>query len=84
MAPTEHQERLWDTPDLGPFEHEHTDRQKITEGRAVPCRICEIAFRRLRLTQRYCAACERGFCDGEHGNFSDRGRGRCVRCGPQP
>lgn len=74
---------MWQGADYGPFDSNNTDRAKITNGQAVPCRICEVAFRRLRLTFRYCAHCERGFCEGEHGNFSQT-RGVCVRCGPSP
>ena len=37
----------------------------------VPCRICERAFSRLRLTGRYCDICKAGVCEGEHGNFSN-------------
>ena len=69
--------------DLSPFDPKNTDLQKIKAGVWVPCRICENAFRRLRLTWRYCATCETGACDGEHMNFSDNGRGRCVQCGPK-
>lgn len=72
----------WENPDTSPFDDKKTDRNKIEEGTAVPCRICEEAFRRLRLTYRYCAECGRGFCEGEHGNFAGTKRGRCVRCGP--
>src|SRR5262245_40261999 len=46
----------------------------------VPCRICEQAFRRLRMTARYCARCLQGFCEGEHGSFA-YGHGTCVICG---
>lgn len=73
---------MWENADLGPFEKDRTDAQKIGEGVAVPCRLCENAFRRLRLTLRYCAECQHGFCDGEHGNFTSGSRGRCVQCGP--
>jgi len=72
---------MWQNADLGPFEEQNNDRQKIENDHAVPCRLCENAFRRLRLTLRYCIQCNRGFCDGEHGNFAG-GRGRCVQCGP--
>lgn len=72
---------LFENPDLSPFSNEHTDEDKINEGRAVPCRICERAFRRLRLTARYCATCHMGFCEGEHFNFSHGNRGTCVLCG---
>jgi hypothetical protein len=72
---------MWSNSDYGPYEKEDTDRSKITKGIAVPCRLCENAFRRLRLTLRYCIECEHGFCDGEHGNLVF-GKGRCVQCGP--
>ena len=69
--------------DLSAFDENDTDRQKIDGiGVWVPCRICENAFRRLRLTKRYCATCQAGACEGEHMNFADNGRGRCIQCGP--
>lgn len=68
--------------DISAFDEEHTDRKKIEDGAAVPCRICEAVFRRIRLTWRYCASCEQGFCEGEHGTFARGGRGSCVQCGP--
>jgi hypothetical protein len=78
----------WQNADLSEWnEEEHKkrpDRVRIEEGSAVPCRICEVAFRRLRLTLRYCSQCGIGFCEGEHGNFAVGGRGVCVRCGPYP
>ncbi len=75
----------WKDADTGPFNPDNDDRAKIESGAAVPCRLCEAAFRRLRLTMRYCAKCRKGFCEGEHGNFAPRGGGAtCVRCGPQP
>ena len=64
------------------YSAEYTDRQKIEDGFAVPCRICESAFGRVRLTWRYCAECNKGFCEGEHGNFARGGRGSCIQCGP--
>jgi hypothetical protein len=73
---------MWDTVDLSPYDKDNTDRAKIEAGKAVPCRLCENAFRRLRLTLRYCAQCGVGFCEGEHGNFSTQTRARCVQCGP--
>jgi len=83
MTETRTEHSMWDNPDLSPFSADHNDRTKIDdEGHAVPCRICEAAFRRLRLTKRYCAQCGRGFCEGEHGNFAVGKRGVCVRCGP--
>lgn len=57
-----------------------SDKDDILKGAWVPCRICEAAFRRLRQTARYCASCENGFCEGEHGNFA-YGHGKCVVCG---
>ncbi len=68
--------------DLSAYDSKHNDRQKIEEGSAVPCRICENVFRRIRLTWRYCADCNQGFCEGEHGTFARGGRGSCVQCGP--
>lgn len=67
--------------DLSQFSKDDDDRQKIQRGLWVPCRICNNAFRRVRLTMRYCGDCGAAFCEGEHGNFS-HGRGRCVQCGP--
>jgi hypothetical protein len=58
--------------DLSGFDAERNDHAKIEDGLWVPCRICESAFRRLRLTLRYCATCGRGFCEGEHGNFAPK------------
>lgn len=55
-------------------------RELIEAGYYVPCKICLDAFRRVRLTLRYCATCGHAFCEGEHGNFA-RGRGTCVICG---
>jgi hypothetical protein len=74
---------MWDTAELGPFDPNYTDRQKIEDRKAVPCRICENAFRRLRLTLRYCnnPDCNRGYCEGEHGTFAGK-ISRCVQCGP--
>ena len=70
--------------DLLPFDVENSDRQKVDHaGLWVPCRICENAFRRLRLTKRYCATCSAGACEGEHMNFASGGRGRCIQCGPR-
>jgi len=74
----------WTNPDLHPYDPEYKDSEKIDrDHRAVPCRICEAAFRRLRLTLQYCNKCGWGFCNGEHGNFA-YGGGVCVRCGPEP
>ena len=75
----------WANADTGPYDQQKTDETKIRDQDiAVPCRLCENAFRRLRLTLRYCYDCKRGFCEGEHGNFAPRapGVGRCVQCGP--
>lgn len=57
-----------------------TGKELIEAGEWAECWICRDAFRRKRETKRYCASCERGFCEGEHGNFA-RGRGTCVICG---
>jgi hypothetical protein len=67
--------------DISPYSPDYTDEAKIKDGIAVPCRICEDAFRRVRLTWRYCASCHKGFCEGEHGNFARGGRGSCIICG---
>jgi len=76
---------MFENQDLGPFDVNNSDNGKINNGIAVPCRICEVAFRRLTLTMRYCGECNRGFCEGQHGNFAPHGhRGICVRCGPGP
>lgn len=72
---------MWNQSDLGPFDPDNDDKRKIEAGSSVPCRLCENAFGRLRVTRRYCMSCKHGFCDGEHGNFAP-GRGRCVQCGP--
>jgi hypothetical protein len=55
-------------------------KTEIKAGKWVNCWICEEVFRRKRETARYCHVCDRGFCEGEHGNFS-RGVGMCVICG---
>ena len=67
--------------DLSPFTKTNDDRKKIDAGFWVPCRLCENAFRRLRLTKRYCLECGVGACEGEHMNFAVGGRGSCVQCG---
>ena len=67
--------------DLSEFNSKRTDKTKIGDGLAVPCRICEAVFARIRLTWRYCATCEKGFCEGEHGNFAIGGGGSCIKCG---
>lgn len=59
---------------------EKTDKQLILDGKWVDCWICKEVFRRRRQTTRYCNTCERGFCEGEHGNFSHN-VGKCVVCG---
>jgi len=67
--------------DLGPFDPNNTDRDKImSAGAWVPCRICEEVFLRVRLTARYCNTCSRAFCEGEHGSFAGRGPAVCVQC----
>ena len=65
--------------DLSDYDPTNTDRAKIEDGIGVPCRICCAAFRRIRITWRYCAECNRAFCEGEHGNFARGGRGTCVQ-----
>lgn len=62
------------------MENKMTDKETILNGGWVPCRLCEAMFRRLRQTARYCANCENGFCEGEHGSFA-YGHGRCIVCG---
>lgn len=62
------------------FDPENTDKAKIAAGAWVPCRICWDVFMRFNLTARYCATCERAFCEGSHGNFTGGGAGVCVRC----
>jgi hypothetical protein len=52
----------------------------MTSSEWAFCRLCYDGFRRLRQTLRYCAHCENGFCEGEHGNFAF-GHGVCVICG---
>lgn len=55
--------------------------KEIIEGEGwATCWICEKVFRRRLETKRYCAKCDRGFCDGQHGSFA-YGRGTCVVCG---
>ena len=71
--------------DLRKYADGGTDEAKIKgtdtkPGAWVPCRICEDIFARLTLTARFCATCHRGFCEGQHGNFTGGGRGVCVRC----
>ena len=66
--------------DFGWLDQDKNDREKIEQGIWVPCRLCQEAFRRIRLTLRYCAGCGQAFCEGEHGNFAQQ-RGMCVRCG---
>jgi hypothetical protein len=69
--------------DITSFNPKNNDQAKIDSGFWVPCRICEGAFRRLRLTLRYCNTCKRGVCEGEHFNFAAQGGkvGRCTSCG---
>lgn len=65
--------------DLSKYDKSHEDKEKIGEGFAVPCRICEEVFSRIRLTWRYCEDCGRAFCEGEHGTFAFHNRGRCLQ-----
>ena len=58
-----------------------TDKDKIVGGKWVNCWICEDVFRRRRETARYCIVCEKGFCEGEHGTFAQKGVGKCIVCG---
>lgn len=55
-------------------------KSAIESGGTANCWICEDVFRRRRETWRYCHTCDRGFCEGEHGNFA-YGVGKCVICG---
>jgi hypothetical protein len=66
--------------ELGPFDPEDTDRVKVSRGLAVPCRLCERVSRQVRLTGRYCACCEQGFCESEHGGSTISGRGSWIEC----
>jgi hypothetical protein len=67
--------------DVSEFEESKTDQDKIlNDGAWVPCRICWEMFLRLTLTARYCNDCKRAFCESEHGSFTGRGGGICVRC----
>ncbi len=74
----------WENAYYGKYDPNDTDEAKILRDIAVPCRLCEAAFRRLRMTLRFCATCHHGFCEGEHLNFAGGGRGRCVLDGPKP
>jgi hypothetical protein len=71
------------TADFGAADNTTNDEHKIQKLKQwVPCRICEGAFGRLRLTRRYCDTCKRGACEGEHLNFAAKNRkGRCTSCG---
>jgi hypothetical protein len=66
--------------DLSNYNEKYSDEQKIYSGTWVPCRICKQIFLRVRLTLRFCRTCGRAFCEGEHGSFTGRGPGVCVRC----
>lgn len=57
-----------------------TDRERIEAGEWVPCRICEAVFRRKKETARFCARCDNGACEGEHGSFAYN-RFTCIICG---
>lgn len=71
----------WHKFDLTSFDPKRTDKAKILEDKIwVPCRICRDMFARVRLTERFCGSCERAFCEGEHGSFTGRNTGICVRC----
>ncbi len=69
-----------DPTDQSHFSDAESDKVKIGAAAWVPCRVCWEVFMRLRLTARYCASCERAFCEGEHGNFTGGRGGVCVRC----
>ena len=70
-----------DQQDLGDFDENHDDRAKILDDhKAVPCRICEHVFGRLRLTWIFCIDCNQGICDGEHGRQVPHSRiTKCIR-----
>jgi hypothetical protein len=70
----------WNAADLSPFSESRDDHKKIDGGKAVPCRICEDASRRLRLTYRYCSKRNKGACEGEHLTFVTNGRNVTARC----
>ena len=59
---------------------ESSGKELIAQDKWADCWICADAFRRRRQTKRYCQVCERGFCEGEHGNFA-HGVGKCIACG---
>jgi len=65
---------------FAPFDSDYDDKDKISDGLWVPCRICEQIFMRVRLTARYCNTCGRAFCEGERGSFTGRGPAVCVQC----
>jgi len=69
--------------DLSSFDQKNDDRTKIADAELwVPCRICVSAFRRVRLTARFCGTCNQAFCEGEHGTFAPgKGPARCIVCG---
>lgn len=68
--------------DHSPFGEGGDDQQKIDNGHAVPCRICEEMFGRETITFRYCMHCKKAFCEGVHGSYSRIGKaiGVCVAC----
>ena len=70
----------WHASDITSFDTKRTDKAMILDKIWVPCRICRDMFARIRLTERFCASCERAFCEGEHGSFTGRNIGICVRC----
>lgn len=61
-------------------ENDENAKELIEKGEWVDCWICRDAFQRRRQTRRYCSKCNRGFCEGEHGNFAYN-TGRCIVCG---
>lgn len=56
-----------------------TSQDIIEQGERADCWICADIFRRRTQTRRYCAKCQRGFCEGWHGSLS-RGYGTCIIC----
>lgn len=56
-----------------------TGQDIIDQGDWADCWICEDVFRRRTQTKRYCATCQRAFCEGWHGSLA-RGYGICIIC----
>lgn len=56
----------WMKADLSPWDGDDGAKLHRADDTPVPCRICEIALRRLVLTQQWCIKCKRAFCP-DHG-----------------